>query len=204
MKAFVRFNENHHVEGERRRFVAWFEPEHFIVEETSNFFMRRFSDMNWCIATPKGSAIFVNGNLSFNPAPAQCVELSDDTENLWKTYYANIFNPVRIKLNAMRSEMPKIYWHNMPEAAPISELVANAEHRVRSMQNADPTKPVHFSGAARAKIITFAPINVDNFVSLDSLNEAAKKCQRCPLHYNATQTVLGEGAVNANLMIVGE
>ena len=72
------------------------------------------------------------------------------------------------------------------------------------MQNADPTKPVHFSGAARAKIITFAPINVDNFVSLDSLNEAAKKCPRCPLQCNATQTVVGEGAMNANLMIVGK
>lgn len=72
------------------------------------------------------------------------------------------------------------------------------------MQNADPTKPVHFSGAARAKIITFAPINFDNFVSLDSLNEAAKKCPRCPLQCNATQTVVGEGAMNANLMIVGK
>ena len=204
MKAFVRFNEEVKVEGDRRKFVAWFEPEHFIVEETSGFFMRRFSDMDWCIVTPKGTAIFINGNLSFNPDPADRVELKDETESLWKTYYANIFNPARIKLNAMRSEMPKKYWHNMPEAALIPELVAGAERRVRSMQNANPTTPVHFANVARASPIATSDINVDNFSTLDELNEAAKKCRRCPLHCNATQTVLGKGASNANVMIVGE
>ena len=204
MKAFVRFNEEIEIEGDRRKFVAWFEPEHLIVEETSGFFMRRFSDMDWCIATPKGSAIFINGNLSFNPDPADRVELKDETDSLWKTYYANIFNPARIKLNAMRSEMPKKYWHNMPEAALIPELVAGAERRVRSMQNANPTTPVHFANVARASPIATSDINVDNFSTLDELNEAAKKCRRCPLHCNATQTVLGEGASNATVMIVGE
>jgi uracil-DNA glycosylase len=204
MKAFVRFNEELEVEGDRRKFVAWFEPEHFIVEETSGFFMRRFSDMDWCIATPKGTAIFINGNLSFNPDPVDRIELNDETESLWKTYYANIFNPARVKLNAMRSEMPKKYWHNLPEAALIPELVSRAEKRVRSMQNANPTTPVHFSNVARAKIISAPEINFDSFSSLDELNEAAKKCQRCALHCNATQTVLGEGASNASVMIVGE
>jgi uracil-DNA glycosylase len=204
MKAFVRFNEEFEVEGDRRKFVAWFEPEHFIVEETSSFFMRRFSDMDWCIATPKGTSIFTNGNLSFSPDAADRIELNDENESLWKTYYANIFNPARVKLNAMRSEIPKKYWHNMPEAALIPELVAGAERRVRSMQSANPTTPVHFSNAARAKTITTPEINFDNFLSLDALNEAAKKCQRCALHCNATQTVLGEGASNARIMIVGE
>jgi uracil-DNA glycosylase len=204
MKAFVRFNEDHNGDGDRRKFIAWFEPEHFIVEETSSFFMRRFSDMDWCIATPKGTAIFANGSLSFNPEPARHLELSDVTESLWKTYYANIFNPARVKLNAMRSEMPKKYWHNMPEAALIPELVANAERRVMSMQNANPTTPAHFSNAARAKVIAPAGVNFGSFLSLDALNDSARKCQRCPLHCNATQTVVGEGSETAHLMIVGE
>jgi uracil-DNA glycosylase len=204
MKAFVRFNEDHLVEGDRRKFVAWFEPEHFIVEETASFFMRRFSDMDWCIATPKGTAIYLNGNLTFNPAPAQRLERADETEGLWKTYYANIFNPARVKLNAMRSEMPKKYWHNMPEAALIPELVANAERRVKEMRNANPTAPVHFSTVARAKKIATGELNFKSFASLDELNDQAKKCQRCPLHCNATQTVLGEGSSTASLMIIGE
>ena len=116
MKAFVRFNKERDIEGDRRKFAGWFEPEHFIVEETSSFFMRRFSDMDWCIATPKGTAIYIKGNLTFNPAPAERVELNDDTESLWKTYYANIFNPARVKFNA------------------------------------NPTTPVHFFTAARAKV----------------------------------------------------
>ncbi len=57
MTAFVRFKE---VAGEgpaaRRCFIAWFEPDHFIVERKAAFFQRRFTDMDWLIATPKGSA----------------------------------------------------------------------------------------------------------------------------------------------------
>ena len=32
----------------------------------------------------------------------------------------------------------------------------------------------------------------------------AKRCTRCPLYRNATQTVFGEGPVGARLMLVGE
>ena len=51
MHAFVRFREigrepNSH-------FVAWFEPEHHIVELAAPFFARRFADMAWSILTPE-------------------------------------------------------------------------------------------------------------------------------------------------------
>src|SRR6185436_17641159 len=50
MKAFVRFRE---IGREpKSRFVAWFEPEHHIVEATTPFFARRFADMAWSILTP--------------------------------------------------------------------------------------------------------------------------------------------------------
>ena len=44
---------------ERRRFAAWFEPEHYIVERVAGFFTRRFADMDWLIATPRGSLSFI-------------------------------------------------------------------------------------------------------------------------------------------------
>jgi len=36
------------------------------------------------------------------------------------------------------------------------------------------------------------------------LRRAAKKCTACPLHRHATQTVFGEGASDASLVLVGE
>ena len=57
MKAFVRFRS---VQDERFRahpeegplHVAWFEPEHHIVEAVAPFFARRFTQMRWAILTP--------------------------------------------------------------------------------------------------------------------------------------------------------
>lgn len=40
--------------------------------------------------------------------------------------------------------------------------------------------------------------------SLADLREAAKSCRNCPLWEKATQTVFGEGSVNAEAMLVGE
>jgi len=40
--------------------------------------------------------------------------------------------------------------------------------------------------------------------TLDGLHEAAARCKACPLWENATQTVFGEGAVDADVVFVGE
>src|SRR2546425_7519022 len=40
--------------------------------------------------------------------------------------------------------------------------------------------------------------------SLPKLREAAAGCRACPLWRDATQTVFGEGAANADVMLVGE
>jgi DNA polymerase len=40
--------------------------------------------------------------------------------------------------------------------------------------------------------------------NLDSLRQAAHRCQGCPLYQNATQTVFGAGRATARLILVGE
>jgi uracil-DNA glycosylase len=40
--------------------------------------------------------------------------------------------------------------------------------------------------------------------NLDSLRQAAQRCQGCPLYENATQTVFGSGRATARLILVGE
>ena len=54
MHAFVRFRE---VPGtDPQAFIAWFEPEHHIVEASAPFFVRRFTNLSWAILTPERSA----------------------------------------------------------------------------------------------------------------------------------------------------
>jgi uracil-DNA glycosylase family protein len=47
---------------------------------------------------------------------------------------------------------------------------------------------------------TFLPAKL----TLPALREAAALCRGCPLYLNATQTVFGEGAAHARIMLVGE
>ncbi|WP_370521531.1 DUF4130 domain-containing protein [Paracoccus sp. S1E-3] len=68
------------------------------------------------IATPQGVAHFSNAKLSFGP-PAEKPDIpADAAEALWATYFSNIFNPARLHVKAMKSEMPVKYWRNLPEA----------------------------------------------------------------------------------------
>ena len=55
MKAFVRFRTIADDAGGAPLHVAWFEPEHHIVEATAPFFARRFTAMRWAILTPERS-----------------------------------------------------------------------------------------------------------------------------------------------------
>ena len=50
MHAFVRFRKTDMSDGEH--FIAWFEPEHYIVNATAQFFIDRFRGMRWSILTP--------------------------------------------------------------------------------------------------------------------------------------------------------
>ncbi|MEM1386511.1 MAG: UdgX family uracil-DNA binding protein [Pseudomonadota bacterium] len=196
MKAFVRFRDVGST-GDRRRFAAWFEPTHHTVEPTAPFFARRFGDMDWMIVTPDVTAKFENGAITFAPGQSKPSLPEDGAEALWSTYFRNIFNPARVKIQAMTSEMPRKYWKNMPEARHIPELIAKAEARAKEMQDAAPTLPPIFAER-------IAQQRADPPQSHAQLCGQMAKCTRCPLHAAATQAVPGEGPLDADLMIVGE
>src|SRR5690606_19151967 len=121
MKAFVRFRDLAPGAGGRRRFAAWFEPTHHTLEPTAPFFARRFADMDWFIATPEKTARFEGGALTFAEGAPRPDLPEDAAETLWTTYFRNIFNPARLKVQAMTSEMPRKYWKNLPEAGAIPD-----------------------------------------------------------------------------------
>lgn len=207
MKAFVRFKEvpSRDPMERRRAFFAWFEPDHYIVARMAPFFKRRFFDMDWVIATPKGSAAWDGEELTVSDEPAEKPEIRDDADELWRIYYANIFNPARLKVKAMTAEMPKKYWKNLPEADLIPDLIANAEAKVREMAERAASQPPAFHQRLQDRMAA-GELNEPSFPegTLEALRQDARHCTRCELHCRATQTVFGEGSQSARVMFVGE
>ncbi|MBT8417034.1 MAG: UdgX family uracil-DNA binding protein [Silicimonas sp.] len=196
MTAFVRFREVSDG-GERRKFAAWFEPSHFIMEPITPFFEKRFGDMDWSIFTPDLTAHFINGKTRFAPGQPKPPIPDDATEELWRTYFKSIFNPARLKPKAMQAEMPKKYWKNMPEAQLIPGLIASARTRAQEMADAAPTLPPARAARISRRIVAERE-------TPDDIKGALAACRRCPLWQNATQPVAGEGPLDARIMIVGE
>ena len=194
MRAFVRFRS---VEAEQW-FVAWFEPQHHIVEYNALFFADRFASMRWSILTPDRCAHWDGHALSFSFGVQRSdAPRADEMEKLWRTYYANIFNPARVKVHAMKAEMPKKYWRNLPETTLIPALLREAPQRVETMLKKSSSK-------LNATDDEWHPAPAPDTTSLTTLRQAANGCTACPLYKNATQTVFGEGPKDAKLMLVGE
>ena len=123
--AFVRFRRLEC--GEKEIYAAWHEPQHFTVERSAPFFKRRFGSMNFSIFTPKGCVHWDQKELLFSPAADKTsVPQGDEMEDLWLTYYRSIFNPFRLRVRAMKKELPVRHWPTLPEAALIRELVRDA------------------------------------------------------------------------------
>ncbi|HLL29722.1 MAG TPA: UdgX family uracil-DNA binding protein [Allosphingosinicella sp.] len=186
MRAFLRFREVETHEGPR--FVAWYEPEHHIVRHNAGFFVRRFVNMVWSILTPELSLHWDGKTLTEGPGASRSdAPEVDPVESVWKTYYASIFNPARLKTGAMLKEMPKKYWKNMPETALVGELVAGAQAREAKMVEAG-------RGQVGGNLRT----------AWEAVREEAMGCTRCHLYKCATQTVFGEGPLDARILFVGE
>ncbi|KQP18834.1 UdgX family uracil-DNA binding protein [Methylobacterium sp. Leaf100] len=196
MHAFLRFRL---VEGEGpERFVAWFEPDHHILQAAAPFFVGRFRSLHWTILTPEGSALWDTAALTFGPpGRREDAPTSDGFEAGWRDYYESTFNPARTNLAAMRAEMPKKYWRNMPETAAIPGLVRAAASRTDSMIERAPQKPIK-----RDPVRAVAAMADQAPESLDALNAIIRRSE--PLVPGATQAVLGEGRVGAAIAFVGE
>lgn len=196
--------------------VAWFEPDHHIVELTAPFFAKRFAGMDWSILTPERCAHWDGEQLMFTGGVRKsCAPLEDELEDYWRSYYASIFNPARLKLKAMQSEMPVKYWKNLPEAPLIQELATGAAYRTRQMIDRGVNRQRnHVSakvpmGVPRTEALARVASPAEFVASaadatLAELRDAAACCRGCPLHEGATRTVFGEGPPDARLMIVGE
>ncbi len=193
MRAFVRFRVVESDEAEAgEHYVAWFEPEHHILRANAAFFVRRFATMRWSILTPSGCLHWDGAVLEEGPpAERSDAPAGDPAEDLWRTYYASIFNPARLKIGAMVKEMPRKYWKNLPEAELIPQLIAGAQAREAAM--------VAAGGQG-----DYGP----RPATLALLSEGLHACRACPIGGLENRAVMGEGPPqtmgHAALMIVGE
>ncbi|SHJ66586.1 DNA polymerase [Bradyrhizobium lablabi] len=177
MQASVRFREIGR--EQKAHFVAWFEPEHHIVEATAPFFARRFADMPWSILTPEVCAHWDGHVVSFTPGISTADAPSEDRlEETWLRYRASILDPARLKVDAA----PR----NLPEASTIKPYAA-----------IEPEQPQKRPEPAMKRKQALAD-------SLEALREEASHCRACHLWKDATQTVFGEGPPDAQIMLVGE
>jgi uracil-DNA glycosylase len=191
MHAFVRFREVPS-EGGELGYFAWFEPEHEILRRGAPFFVKRFPNMRWTIATPDGSAAWDRTSLKFLEAPSVDPRaLTDAHEELWRIYYRSICNVARINPAAMQREMPQKYWKNLPEASEIGVLLQDGWANLMRKQKASDDGGIRLSQPARQKLGSVP-------------DEGPQACRRCDIWRHATQAVLGEGPEDARIMLVGE
>ena len=201
MTAFLRFRRVEAEDGEH--FIAWFEPEHFILRRDRGLLRRPLRRDALVDPHAAGRAALgrqgtdrVSAGVSHKDAPA-----SDALEDWWRTYYRATFNPARANLDAMRAQMPKKYWHNMPETDLIPGLLAEADARTRRDGGAGADR-----AAPRERHRDAASTRSPRRTSAASRPRARppKHCERCPLYKHATQTVFGEGPAHAPVVFVGE
>lgn len=188
-KAFIRFRLTQDEEGEH--YMAWHKPDHDVLPLIAGFFSRRFAVMRWTVLTPSRALHWNGEELEWGPGASKN-EIEDDCENLWRTYYRNIFNPARIKIGMMKREMPTRYWETMPETAIIREMLDEAPQRVAQM--------LKYSEGLKQSAEDFMP----EMRTIENLRVAAKSCEACPLYKGANCTVFGAGPAQAEIMIVGE
>lgn len=186
--AFLRFLPIQ--EEGREVYVAYYEPEHEILEIALPFFVRRFRNMEWRIITPYRSAWWDKEKITYLPGEKRKDSTGDDEFiAAWQDYYGASFNPARVNLRKLKSDIPSRFWFEMPELAKVSTLVQEAPMRVQKMKENQ---------------VSDASSLIPHHPSYQALREAAAKCTACPLYQNATQTVFGEGPKNPEIMLVGE
>lgn len=193
MHAFVRFRES--ADG---RFVAWFEPDHFIVEATAQFFVDRFRGMTWSILTPVGSLYWDRAQLTIGPpAIRQDAPAADAFEDGWRGYYESTFNPARLNPDVMRGHMAKKYWKSLPEAQSIPGLIRSAPSRVAQMIEQEAATP-----KKRDPQRAVAAMRDQEPKSLAALNRLILASE--PMVKGGTRAVLGEGPLHPGIAFIGE
>ena len=188
MKQFIRFRAVACGDGEYH--IAWYKPEHDVVESNVQFFIDRFGGMRWAILTPTVSLRWDLKRLHKEPGvPRSAAPQEDELDDLWRAYYSSIYDPARLNIPAMRAQLPVRRWDELPECRTITELVRTSGNRVTAMAAAQPRSAADF--------VPFG-------AKVEELRAAVRTCRACGICAAASGPVFGSGKETAKLMLVGE
>lgn len=132
--------------------VAWFEPEHHIMDAVAPLFAKRFAHMRWAILTPEGSveADYLGPQgfsragagpaaakprealaaLRFRPgADKSAAPSADASEQRWLTFYEQVFHPDRLRRRLMPKEPGRHYRKSRPHAKAATQPAFSAGTR---------------------------------------------------------------------------
>jgi uracil-DNA glycosylase len=199
MHTLVRFREIGR--EQKAHYVAWFEPEHYIVEAAAPFFAGRFADMPWSILTPDASAHWDGHAISITAGVDKSeVPTADRLEEAWRRHTSSIFNPAQLKV----MEMPQAYWRNLPEDSIIRPLLEDAMRMTGGFIKNVASDPQISERRQGTPMADRQAQHTKAHDTIAALRAEAADCRDCPLWKDATQTVFGEGPQTAAIMLVGE
>jgi DNA polymerase len=187
MKAFVRFRE---VPGQPDAFIAWFEPQHHIVDRVAPFFARRFTGMRWAILTLRAASPGMAGACLRPRCTARrpgrgCARVA--VADLLRQHLQS--GPAQHRM--MMQEMPAKVLAPPAEAQLLPRLVRDAADRVQECM----------TGRRRHRSAGFPCVRtLRRRHRCQQPGESARQasaCRQCPLWEQATQTVFGQGPADA-------
>ncbi len=83
--------------------IAWYEPDHYIVEAIAPFFARRFAQVCWAILTPTCSVRWDRETLEFGPGVRRTIPLAEAEEaheGQWLKRYCQAFDAAQTRAPA--------------------------------------------------------------------------------------------------------
>jgi DNA polymerase len=87
--------------------VAWYEPEHHIVEAVAPSFVRRHTQVRWALLTPGRSARWDGRTLAFGAgARPEDLPAAGAGEGVWLSYCGGLFDPARSDAMVIRDGIP--------------------------------------------------------------------------------------------------
>lgn len=198
MIAYVRFRQQAQP-ARPPEYIAWYEPEHDVLEWAAEHFSQRMGRSSWMITTPRGAAFWDGQQLHIERRQAlpgdHRVDTADEAEALWLAYYRSTFNPARLNETALEQHMPVRFWKGLPEGHLIPALISEAKSGARRLAQASGV------GALTGKSIA---IEADDAQPTRETPSSLDTCRRCDLWRNATQAVNGSGPGDARIMLIGE
>jgi DNA polymerase len=183
------------------RFIAWFEPEHYVVERAGRHFVDRFGSLDWTILTPMGSLRWDRKELRIGP-PAVLGEgrETDALEIAWRPHEESVFNPSRTNEQVMRQLMPDVYRQKVLEGQGVCDIVRNEPLRVERVEEVLETEAgMPTRQTPNADLAVTARQEPKTLTELNRIIRASK-----PFVEGSDKAVLGEGPLHAEIAFVGE